>query len=446
MRICASATILVFLTLLSGCGDEANVAPRPAPCLPRAATSAAPIPTADLSALDPARCPALPSEDLRGADPRAPLLENSSIIATKAFYLLTLFETRWASVGKVVCASGICAERRAALTTAGDSCGNDLNCWAQALTWSDADIERVGDALAGAYDRDGDSSPVGLIAAELRTSGHAQRFASLANRELLTEAWGFAARALNQAWADHVAGLPWAAVAPLLDEAATSARSASLFAPLVDVVLGALEADGRDEATRYEPLVDGANAAALAQLHCIDFGQYPFAVILVPGQGPNDLDHPLDPTGQSRADQAATRFAAGLAPLIALSGGHVHPDRTPYSEAMEMKRYLMEVYGIPEWAILVDPHARHTTTNLRNVGRLLYRYGLPVDQPSLITSDQFQIAYIAFAGPTQLFGKRNLDELGYLPYRAVGKLDLLDDCWFPSAESLSSDARDLLDP
>jgi uncharacterized SAM-binding protein YcdF (DUF218 family) len=32
-----------------------------------------------------------------------------------------------------------------------------------------------------------------------------------------------------------------------------------------------------------------------------------------------------------------------------------------------MKRQLVALFGIPESAILVDPHARHTTTNLRNV-------------------------------------------------------------------------------
>jgi hypothetical protein len=211
-------------------------------------------------------------------------------------------------------------------------------------------------------------------------------------------------------------------------------------------VLGGLEADGRDEAARYEPLADGENAAALARIRCIDFSKYPFAAIVVPGQGPTDFDHPLDPTGQIRADQAAARLAAGLAPLIALSGGHVHPDRTPYSEAIEMKQYLIATYAIPEAAILVDPHARHTTTNLRNVARLLYRYGVPVDRPSLVTTDEFQTAYIAAAGANQVFGKRCLDELGYFPYRGLSKLDLLDDCWVPSVDSLYADARDLLDP
>ena len=72
--------------------------------------------------------------------------------------------------------------------------------------------------------------------------------------------------------------------------------------------------------------------------------------------------------------------------------------------------------------------------------------GVPVDRPSLVTTDQFQTAYIAAASAKQVFGKRCLDELGYFPYRGVSRLDLVDDCWVPSVDSLYADARDLLDP
>jgi uncharacterized SAM-binding protein YcdF (DUF218 family) len=41
-----------------------------------------------------------------------------------------------------------------------------------------------------------------------------------------------------------------------------------------------------------------------------------------------------------------------------------------------MKHDLIARLGIPAAAILVDPHARHTTTNMRNAARLLYRYGM----------------------------------------------------------------------
>ncbi len=127
--------------------------------------------------------------------------------------------------------------------------------------------------------------------------------------------------------------------------------------------------------TRYEPLVTSENQKALAALATIDWKAFPFAAILVPGLGPVTLDTPLSEGGRLRCDYARARFDKKLAPLIVLSGGHVHPDRTPYSEAIEMKKYL-RAQGVPESALLVDPHARHTTTNLRNVGRILLRAGV----------------------------------------------------------------------
>ena len=222
--------------------------------------------------------------------------------------------------------------------------------------------------------------------------------------------------------------------------------SAPFFAPLLTLVLESLAAEGRDEATRYEPLAQGENAAALARIPSLDFSKYPFSVVMVPGLGPTNLDAPLSEGGQVRADQAAARFSAGLAPVIVLSGGHVHPDRTPYSEAIEMKKYLMQTYSIPESALLIDPHARHTTTNLRNVARLMYRYGIPTDQPVLITTDFGQTLYIAATSDAAVFGKRCLSELGYKPWRGITRLDDLDNCWIPSVQSLQQDARDLLDP
>jgi hypothetical protein len=400
----------------------------------------------DFSALAPAQCPPVVPEDLHGANPRAPLLMPNSVIEGKAFYVLTLLDvvadarvavSNWPALAKLA------AERTLAMQAAVNDCNGGAACWGQAVKWADADIDRAGDALVALR---GASSAIQVAAASLRRSGHAQLHASLSDAELLRFAWQDAARALNKGWDEHVAGLATGTVQRLLADIAATSADRAFFSPLLRLVLGGLEADGRDEAARYEPLADGENAAALARIRCIDFSKYPFAAIVVPGQGPTDFDHPLDPTGQIRADQAAARLAAGLAPLIALSGGHVHPDRTPYSEAIEMKQYLIATYAIPEAAILVDPHARHTTTNLRNVARLLYRYGVPVDRPSLVTTDEFQTAYIAAAGANQVFGKRCLDELGYFPYRGLSKLDLLDDCWVPSVDSLYADARDLLDP
>jgi hypothetical protein len=108
-----------------------------------------------------------------------------------------------------------------------------------------------------------------------------------------------------------------------------------------------------------------------------------------------------------------------------------------------MKKSLIGDFAVPEDAILIDPHARHTTTNLRNAAREMYRYGVPFDRVALITTDSYQSAYIESAE----FAKRCEDELGYVPHRIVKRLSVFDLEWMPKVESLQIDAAgDLLDP
>ena len=102
----------------------------------------------------------------------------------------------------------------------------------------------------------------------------------------------------------------------------------------------------------------------------------------------------------------------------------------------------MARFGIPEAAILVDPHARHTTTNLRNAARLLYRYGMPFDRKALVSTDPGQSQYIE----NPLFAKRCLEELGYPPVRVLARVSPFDLEFQPLKESLHSDPRDPLDP
>ena len=138
--------------------------------------------------------------------------------------------------------------------------------------------------------------------------------------------------------------------------------------------------------------------------------------------------------------QAYERWAAGLAPFIATSGGHVHPFPTPYGEALEMKRHLMQEYGVPEDAILIDPYARHTTTNVRNVSRLALRYGLPPEKPILCTSDMAQHIMLSALGP------RCTEELGYACYEQSAVLTLTDNCFVVTPNVLHVDIDDPLDP
>ena len=80
----------------------------------------------------------------------------------------------------------------------------------------------------------------------------------------------------------------------------------------------------------------------------------------------------LHPHAADSCAQAAADLAAGVAPYVIVSGGAVHG---PANEAVLMRAFLL-ARGVPEERILVDPCARHTTTNLRNAGRLMLAAGL----------------------------------------------------------------------
>jgi hypothetical protein len=139
---------------------------------------------------------------------------------------------------------------------------------------------------------------------------------------------------------------------------------------------------------------------------------------------------------------ASRRYREGKAPLIIVSGGFVHPAQTPYAEALEMKKALIGEFGVGPESIVVDPHARHTTTNMRNAARLLYRYGAPFEMTVLVTTDPNQSTYIE----GDVFAKRSMDELGYMPYKIGKRLSAFDLEWLPEINSLQADARDPLDP
>ena len=70
--------------------------------------------------------------------------------------------------------------------------------------------------------------------------------------------------------------------------------------------------------------------------------------------------------------------------FILLSGGNVTPRNTPYNEALEMKKYLIEAHKIPEHWIAIDPFAENTVTNLRNAGRFMLSHG--VKEATIITT------------------------------------------------------------
>jgi hypothetical protein len=174
----------------------------------------------------------------------------------------------------------------------------------------------------------------------------------------------------------------------------------------------------------------------------VDWKKYPYAAIVVPGNGPELFSTPISPINKMHCDLAAARYLKGLAPFLIVSGGYCYPFRGPYAEAIEMKKYLMQQYAIPEDAILIEPHARHTTTNFRNANRLMIRYGIPLDKPSLFVTTKSQTDYVDNA----VFDQRNLRELGYLPYANKKRLSTHEILYYPTLVSLHMDPLDPLDP
>jgi len=148
------------------------------------------------------------------------------------------------------------------------------------------------------------------------------------------------------------------------------------------------------------------------------------------------------PRAANRFRLAVKRFRENKAPLILVSGGFVHPAQTPCCEAIEMKKMLMASFGLSDDSILVDPFARHTTTNIRNAVREIYRYGIPFGKRALIVTDSHQSLNIQ----DPKFGSRCLSELRYCPYQSLTRLSPDDLAFVPNIESLQADSMDPLDP
>lgn len=375
-------------------------------------------------------------------------------------YLLTVLDkdpAAHASIARHPDLKAIAEGRNRALSQAVETCASQAKCYIEAMRMPAADVARAGDALA-ALAKDGPVAAV--VRNHLRPSGYFQRHKALSDPELIRAAWLETAAGVDRLY--RVYGLAEAPHYPAIDAmtydpadtrfggmAATVAEAAVdeiqtydlFFKAWAQLGLDLLVLNQRDEAVRYEPLAKGENAAAMARAATLDWKRYPYTAILIPGSGNRDEEIGLSAIGGLRVRLAQRRFEQGMAPFLIVSGGHVHPNKTPYNEALEMKRALV-AQGVPADAILIDPYARHTTTNLRNAARLLFRAGAPVDRPFLVTSSRSQSAYIG--GP--VFTERNTAELGYQPMRLGRRLSPVDQEAWISLDSLQVDPQDPLDP
>ncbi|MEI7933254.1 MAG: YdcF family protein, partial [Alphaproteobacteria bacterium] len=337
-------------------------------------------------------------------------------------------------------------------------CKQSTKCSVDAMTMSEADVAAVADILAGMAKPGGPLS--GVARTQMRPSGLFQRHAVLDDAAFMRAAWIETAAGINRLYriyglgerprygVDAISYMPEDAayrtmVLTVIEAASDEAPNYTLFyQPWSRVGLDLLLINQRDEMVRYEPLAQGENRLAYARAANLDWTKFVYTAIVVPGEGTNDSEKGLSAIGALRVRMAVRRFQQGLAPFLVVSGGHVHPTKTPYAEAIEMKKELMRKYQVPASAILIDPYARHTTTNLRNATRLLYRAGAPMSRPVLVTTSQGQSASIE----ADAFRRRNEDELGYQPMTLVRRLNPNDLVMTPNIVSLHADPRDPLDP
>ena len=383
-------------------------------------------------------------------------LEFRNAVQDKNFYLLSLFQrhpevarlVRRNPVLKRISSQKVQALRRVA------NC-DDVSCFDLWFRFSGPTIERVASELRILSRRPEFRK---LVRQDMRPSGVFIKHSQRSDSEMLVAAWKDAANGMNRLLSvyglgknpfykdiDRVSfdvsspgyrGLVKAKLAEI-----KLANDSLFFEPTLSFALSLLKVNRRDEAGRYEPLEEGENKAGVQDLKNIRWSDYPYSFILVLGSGP-PAGLNLSKIAAKRADQGAQLFLEHKAPLIILSGGHVHPMQTPYNESIEMKKYLMEKLKIPEKSILIDPYARHTTTNFRNAARLAFRYGIPAEPKALVTSSEDHIEIVTKDG----FRIRCGTELGYFPMESITRISPITAEFKPSVASLFFDATDPLDP
>lgn len=303
----------------------------------------------------------------------------------------------------------------------------DKNCFISAYKWTDAEISSLANAASGFYDKNEDFR--NLVAQQLMASstyGEAQQNSAkdymkkallqdLSSMNYIIDVYGDA-KPPNYPKIDSISfdvkNKYYPALLNGIREEIMSNKS-TMSKPLdltMTVAERLLEINDRSDAGQQMLLQEKENVAAVNKVKSTDFSKYPYSAILTLGAGPEIAGQKISPMGMLRARTAANHYFQGVAPFIILSGGRVHPYKTVFTEALEMKKYLVENLNVPADAIIIEPLARHTTTNYRNAIRLMLMYGFPKDKMAVATSSGSHLDAV------QDMESRLLKELGYMPY------------------------------
>lgn len=404
----------------------------------------------------------------RGADPAYKPLTGGDYVTSKNYYLLTLFESL-PEIKKILekdeALQAIGKLKSDSLAAALTNCGSNGDCYIRQLQFSNTDIEKVADRLKAIYSASVEMR--NLVRDHLLPSGAYLLFQQLPPAELLAKAWEQDATGINFTIAIYGAGQK--PNYPLIDSisftvkdptntynrgylsllhntsylvhVSRSAKPVFFQAPLAAALLF-LSMNERTQAADFEPMEKGENAAAIARIGKTDWSKYAYTLILVPGAGPDQPGVPLSAEGMIRCQLAARLYREGLAPFIVVSGGKVHPYKTSFCEATEMKKYLVETLKLPAAAIIIEPHARHTTTNMRNTARLMFRYGIPFEnKPALTCTTRGQSLMIE-----KTLQERCRRELGTIPFKPGKRLSETELEFFALTDALQLNPKEPLDP
>ncbi|MEO6546668.1 MAG: YdcF family protein [Ferruginibacter sp.] len=409
------------------------------------------------------------AQNTRSPNPGYHLLAGKDFVTAKNYYLLSLFD-QLPGVKKLlagdVTLSAIAKTKADSLAAALTNCGRDGHCFISRMQFTEGEIKAVSDCLASLYQV---GNPLDkLVQNHLIPSGTYVLFQNLPAKEMLLKAWEQDAAGINFCIGVYAGGNT--PNYPLIDSisfntrdpansnvyrygyvsllynacslvALESKNKPSFFAPSLTCALRFLEMNEREQAADFEPMQEGENIGAAERIKTIDWKKYKYSVILIPGAGPDEPSVALSAEGMLRCRLGALQYKNGMAPFIVVSGGRVHPYKTPFCEATEMKQYLIRKLNIPPNAIIIDPHARHTTTNMRNTARIIYRYGIPFDKPAITCTTKGQSSMIS-----NTLIDRCLKELNEVPYKNGQRLSETEVEFYPLIEALQINPKEPMDP
>lgn len=394
-------------------------------------------------------------------DQKYKLFKNVNYVSAKNYYLLTLFGQN-KDAGSLIQSDTelkkIGAAKHQALRESLTNCKAEPGCYSRVLKFSDNEIKSVSDRLRILYK---ENNALGrLVKDHLYPSGTYILFNNLAPVDLLVKAWEQDAKGINFTIAVYAEGAKpnYPAIDSISFDVthrfygsfvhtasyviADESKEFDLFFSIpLTAALQFLEINGRLQAADFEPMEETENKAAIEKMANINWSKYAYSVILIPGAGPNDASTALSAEAMLRLRLGAIQYRKGGSPYIVVSGGKVHPYKTQYCEAYEMKQFLITVLDVPDNAVIIEPHARHTTTNLRNCVRLIYRYGMPFNKPALSVTSRGQSYMISSS-----LSARCQKELGMVPFKVGNRLTETEVEFYPLIEALHIDPTEPMDP